>query len=56
MIDADNKDDLVLLVNTLARAESLLHSLKQAAGDIDLNENANKREFMCFKQKGAIYS
>ena len=33
---------------------NLLHSLKQAAGGIGLNLNANKTEFMCFKQEGAI--
>ena len=32
MIDADYADDLVLLTNTPAQAEYLLHSLKQAAG------------------------
>ena len=29
--DMDYTDDIVLLANTLAQAESLLHSLKQAA-------------------------
>ena len=32
MTDANYTDDLVLLTNTPAQAEFLLHSLKQAAG------------------------
>ena len=35
-----------LLGNTAAQAESQLHSLEQAAGDIDLYFNADKTEFM----------
>ena len=37
-----------------AKAESLLHSLKQAARDIVLN--VNKTQFMSFKQDGAIFT
>ena len=55
MTDADCADDLALPVNTSAQTESLLCSLKQAAGDIGLHVNANKTEFMHFKQKGAIF-
>ena len=40
--DADNEDDLVLLANTPALAECLLHSLKQAARGIVLNMNPDK--------------
>ena len=48
-------DDLAFLTNILVQAESLLHSLEQAAGgNIGLYMNANKTEFMCFEQKGAI--
>ena len=36
------------------QAKSLLHSLEQAAGGISLHMNANKIEFICFKQEGAI--
>ena len=54
MTAADYADDLVLLANTPDQTKSLLHSLKQAAGGIGLNLNANKTEFMCFKQEGAI--
>ena len=51
MTDADDPDNLALLANTLAQAESLQHSVKQAEGGIDLFVNTNKTEFMCFKQK-----
>ena len=44
--DADNADDLALLTNTPAQAESFLHSLEQPAEGIRLNVNANKTEFM----------
>ena len=50
----DYPDNLVVLANTPAQAESLLHSLEQAAGDIGLHLNANKPEYnMCFKWEGA---
>ena len=53
-MDTDNADDLVLLANTQARAESLLHSVEKAAGGIGLLVNASKTECMCFKREGAI--
>ena len=34
--DADFADDIELLVNTPTQAESLLHSLEQAAGDMSM--------------------
>ena len=34
------------------QAESLLHSLERAAGDIGLHVNANEAEYMCFNQSG----
>ena len=40
--DADYTDDQALLTNTPAQAESLLHSLEQAAGGISLHMNTNK--------------
>ena len=52
--DTDYADDLVLLPNTPAQAESPLHSLTQAAGVIGLHMNPDKTEHMRFKQKGAI--
>ena len=42
MTDADYVDDLALLTNTPAQAESLMHSLKQAAGSISFHVNANE--------------
>ena len=53
MTGADYADDLVIFANTPAQAESLLHSLGQAAGGIVLCVNANKTEFKCLKQERA---
>ena len=52
--DANIIDDLALLTNAYAQAESQLHNLKQAAWDMDLLMKANKTDYMCFKQKWAI--
>ena len=52
--DADCADDIALLANTPAQAESLLHSLEQAAVCIGLHVNADKTEYMCFNQIGDI--
>ena len=46
----DYADDIALLTNTPTQAESLLHNLEQAAGGIGLHVNADKMEYMCFKQ------
>ena len=43
-----------LLANTPAQAETMLHSLEQAAGGIGLHVNADKTEYMCFNQRGDI--
>ena len=40
--DADYANDIVLLANTHTQVESLLHSLKKAAGGIGLDVNADK--------------
>ena len=54
-MDTDNADDIALLANTPTQAESLLHSLEQAAGDIGLYMNTNKTEYMtCSNREGAI--
>ena len=45
-------DDIPLLVNASAQAETLLHSLEQAAAVIGLHVNAHKMEYMCFNQTG----
>ena len=54
--DADYVDDLALLANTPAQAESLLHNLEWAAGGIGLYVNADKTEDMCFNQRGDIFT
>ena len=52
--DADYGNNLVPLANVSAQAESLLHSLEQAAGGIGLLVNANKTEFGSWYQDGDI--
>ena len=52
--DADYTDDIALLANAPAQAETLLHSLEQAAVGIGLHVNAHKMEYMCFNQTGDI--
>ena len=44
----DYTDDIALLENTPAQAETLLHSLGRAAAGIVLHVNAHKTEYMCF--------
>ena len=44
----------MLLTNAPAQAETLLHSLEQAATGIGLHVNAHKMEYMCFNQTGNI--
>ena len=48
--NADYADDIVLLANVPAQAETLLHSLERAAAGIGLHVNAHKTEYMCFNQ------
>ena len=52
--NSDDADDIALLANTPAQAESLLHSLERSAGGIGLHVNADKTEFMCFDQRDDI--
>ena len=52
--DADYTDNIPLLANTPNQAETLLHSLEQAATDIGFYVNAHKTEYMCFNQAGDI--
>ena len=52
--DADYVDDIALLANAPAQAETLLHSLERAAADVGLNVNAYKAEYMWFIQTGDI--
>ena len=43
--DADNVDDIAILANAHAKAETLLHSLERAAPGIGLCANAHKTEY-----------
>ena len=52
--DAHYTDDIALLANTPNQAETLLHSLEQAAARIGLHVNAHKTEYMCYNQTGDI--
>ena len=52
--DANYADDIALLANTPAQAETLLHSLEGAAAGLGLHVNAHKSEYMCFNQTGDI--
>ena len=52
--DADYADDIAILANTPNQAETLLHSLEQAAAGIGLHVNTHKSECMCFNQAGDI--
>ena len=52
--DADYADDIAILANTPNQAETLLHSLEQAAAGIGLHFNAQKTEYMCFNQIGVF--
>ena len=52
--DADYTNDIAILANTPNQAETLLHSLEQAAAGIGLHDNAHKTEYMCFNQTGDI--
>ena len=56
MTDADYTDDLTIFPNTPAQEESLLKSLEQTAGGIDLNRIANKIQYMSLKQNRAIFT
>ena len=48
MTNTDNTDDLALLANTPDQAESLLHRIWQATGNIGLYRHADQTEFICF--------
>ena len=52
--DADYSENLALLTNAPAEAESLVHSLEQVVENISFYVNTNKTEFTCFKPKGVI--
>ena len=52
--DADYADDITILANKPNQAETLLHSLEQAAAGIGLHVNAHKTEYICYNQTGDI--
>ena len=52
--DADNSDDIALMANTPAQAETRLRSRERAAVGIGLHVIAHKTEYMRFKQTGNI--
>ena len=52
--DADYSDDVAILANAPAQAETLLHSLERAAAGIVLHFNAHKTEYTCYNQTGDI--
>ena len=50
--DAGYADDIALLANAPTQAETLPHSLEQAAAGICFHVNADKMEYMYFNQRG----
>ena len=56
IMGAEYTDDIALLANIPVQAETLLHSLEWAAGGIGLVVKANKTEYMCFNQRGDIFT
>ena len=52
--DMDCTNDIALMVNTPTQVETLLHSLERAAAGIGLHVNADKKEYICFNQRGDI--
>ena len=48
--DADYADDIAILANTPNQAETLLHSLEQAAAGIGLHVKAHKTKCALIKQ------
>ena len=52
--NANYANDIAILANSSAQAETLLHSLEWAATGIGLHVNADKTEYMCFNQTGDI--
>ena len=53
-MDAEYADEIVVLANTPTQAESLLHSLKQAASSIGLHIKADKIKYTSFNQSDDI--
>ena len=53
--DTDYADNIALLTNAPAKAETLLHNLEPAAAGIGLHVNAHKTEYMCLNHRGDIF-
>ena len=52
--DAEYADDIAIMANAPAQAETLLHSLERTAAGIGHHINAHMTEYMCFNQTGDI--
>ena len=52
--NADYTNDIALLADAPAQAETLLHSLEWVAAGLGLYVNAHKTKYMCFNKKGDI--
>ena len=52
--DTDYADDIALLANTPAQAESLQRCPEQPSGSIGLDVNADKTEYMCLNERDDI--
>ena len=52
--DTDYADDIAILANAPAQAETPLHSLERTTASIGLHVNAHKTEYICFNQTGDI--
>ena len=52
----DYADDIAHLANIPAQAESLQYCLERAAAVIGLHVNTDKTEYMCFNQRGDIFT
>ena len=52
--DADYADDIAILANAPAKAETVLYCLERTAGGIGLHVNVLKTEYMCLNQTGDI--
>ena len=54
--DTDYTDDIALLANAPAQAETQLHSLERVTVGIGLHVNVHKTEYMSFNQTGDIFT
>ena len=54
--DANYTNDISLLANAPAKAETLQHSLERGIASIALHVNAHKTEYLCFNQTGNIFT